>query len=289
MSRQLMIPTADTQLFTVDTPGGSPPLLFLSGGFGTVAELEPRRRAPRGQEPRGPIRRAGTREVRHISRLLRAGSGRRRRTRHRGNRHRTPDPGRMVLRRNDRGALRGTPRRTGRWAGAHRRRVPDRHARRGRQGEGPRAVPPAGVDHAHPRRARPLGADVSRRIRGRRDRNGRGQRRARARLRGVGMPDGLRRRHRRALGCDRGRDAHGAGCRRRGRGEQPARVRLRDDARTSTPRSSARPPTQWSPRSRTSSNRPREWHHFASAVARLLGATTRCREVRRLADHEDPA
>src|SRR6187397_1437721 len=36
MSRQLMIPTADTQLYTVDTPGGSPPLLFLSGGFGTV-------------------------------------------------------------------------------------------------------------------------------------------------------------------------------------------------------------------------------------------------------------
>ena len=36
MSRQLMIPTADTKLYTVDTPGGAPPLLFLSGGFGTV-------------------------------------------------------------------------------------------------------------------------------------------------------------------------------------------------------------------------------------------------------------
>ena len=36
MTRQLMIPTADTQLYSVDTPGGSPPLLFLSGGFGTV-------------------------------------------------------------------------------------------------------------------------------------------------------------------------------------------------------------------------------------------------------------
>jgi pimeloyl-ACP methyl ester carboxylesterase len=36
MSRQLMIPTADTQLYTVDTPGGAPPLLFLGGGFGTV-------------------------------------------------------------------------------------------------------------------------------------------------------------------------------------------------------------------------------------------------------------
>jgi pimeloyl-ACP methyl ester carboxylesterase len=31
-----MVPTADTQLHTVDTPGGAPPLLFLSGGFGTV-------------------------------------------------------------------------------------------------------------------------------------------------------------------------------------------------------------------------------------------------------------
>ena len=34
MSRQLTIPTADTQLYTVDTPGGTPPLLFLNGGFG---------------------------------------------------------------------------------------------------------------------------------------------------------------------------------------------------------------------------------------------------------------
>jgi pimeloyl-ACP methyl ester carboxylesterase len=36
MSRQLMIPAADTELYAVDTPGGTPPLLFLSGGFGTV-------------------------------------------------------------------------------------------------------------------------------------------------------------------------------------------------------------------------------------------------------------
>lgn len=36
MSRQLMIPAADTRLFAVDAPGGTPPLLFLSGGFGTV-------------------------------------------------------------------------------------------------------------------------------------------------------------------------------------------------------------------------------------------------------------
>jgi pimeloyl-ACP methyl ester carboxylesterase len=31
-----LIPTADTHLYTVDAPGGPPPLLFLSGGFGTV-------------------------------------------------------------------------------------------------------------------------------------------------------------------------------------------------------------------------------------------------------------
>jgi pimeloyl-ACP methyl ester carboxylesterase len=36
MSRQLMVPAADTQLHTVDDPGGTPALLFLSGGFGTV-------------------------------------------------------------------------------------------------------------------------------------------------------------------------------------------------------------------------------------------------------------
>ncbi len=36
MSPQLMIPVADTRLHAVDTAGGAPPLLFLSGGFGTV-------------------------------------------------------------------------------------------------------------------------------------------------------------------------------------------------------------------------------------------------------------
>lgn len=40
MSRQLMIPTADTQLNTVDTPGGTPPLLFLNGAFGTLQNWE---------------------------------------------------------------------------------------------------------------------------------------------------------------------------------------------------------------------------------------------------------
>jgi pimeloyl-ACP methyl ester carboxylesterase len=36
MSRQLMIPAGDTRLYAVDAPGGTPALLFLSGGFGTV-------------------------------------------------------------------------------------------------------------------------------------------------------------------------------------------------------------------------------------------------------------
>jgi len=36
MSRTLMIPTADTQLYAVDIAGGTPHLLFLGGGFGTV-------------------------------------------------------------------------------------------------------------------------------------------------------------------------------------------------------------------------------------------------------------
>ncbi len=33
---QLLIPAADTQLFAIDAPGSAPPVLFLSGGFGTV-------------------------------------------------------------------------------------------------------------------------------------------------------------------------------------------------------------------------------------------------------------
>jgi pimeloyl-ACP methyl ester carboxylesterase len=36
MSRELMIRAADTRLYAVDDPGGTPALLFLSGGFGTV-------------------------------------------------------------------------------------------------------------------------------------------------------------------------------------------------------------------------------------------------------------
>jgi pimeloyl-ACP methyl ester carboxylesterase len=36
MSQQLMIAAADTRLYAVDAPGGTPAVLFLSGGFGTV-------------------------------------------------------------------------------------------------------------------------------------------------------------------------------------------------------------------------------------------------------------
>jgi pimeloyl-ACP methyl ester carboxylesterase len=38
MSRQLTIASADTQLHTIDTPGGTPPLVFLNGGFGTLRD-----------------------------------------------------------------------------------------------------------------------------------------------------------------------------------------------------------------------------------------------------------
>jgi pimeloyl-ACP methyl ester carboxylesterase len=34
--RELRIPVADTELYAVDDPGGTPPLLLLSGGFATV-------------------------------------------------------------------------------------------------------------------------------------------------------------------------------------------------------------------------------------------------------------
>jgi pimeloyl-ACP methyl ester carboxylesterase len=36
MPAQLKVPTADTYLHTVDSPGGRPPVLFLNGGFGTL-------------------------------------------------------------------------------------------------------------------------------------------------------------------------------------------------------------------------------------------------------------
>jgi pimeloyl-ACP methyl ester carboxylesterase len=36
-----MIPAADSRLYTVEEAGGTPPLLFLSGGFGTVRNWDP--------------------------------------------------------------------------------------------------------------------------------------------------------------------------------------------------------------------------------------------------------
>jgi pimeloyl-ACP methyl ester carboxylesterase len=36
MSRELTVDAGDTQLYAVDDPGGTPAVLFLSGGFGTV-------------------------------------------------------------------------------------------------------------------------------------------------------------------------------------------------------------------------------------------------------------
>jgi pimeloyl-ACP methyl ester carboxylesterase len=38
MSTQLQVPSADTQLHTVDRPGGAPALLFLNGAFGTMRD-----------------------------------------------------------------------------------------------------------------------------------------------------------------------------------------------------------------------------------------------------------
>ncbi|HEX3750966.1 MAG TPA: alpha/beta hydrolase [Streptosporangiaceae bacterium] len=38
MSTQFQVPSADTQLHTVDTPGGTPALLFLNGAFGTMRD-----------------------------------------------------------------------------------------------------------------------------------------------------------------------------------------------------------------------------------------------------------
>src|SRR3954468_17230712 len=40
-SQQVMVPAADTRLHVVDAAGGTPALLFLSGGFGTVQNWNP--------------------------------------------------------------------------------------------------------------------------------------------------------------------------------------------------------------------------------------------------------
>jgi len=62
MSRRLMVPAADTQLYA-DTPGGTPPLLFLSGGFGTVKHWDNVLRRLAQKYRAGAVRRAGAREV----------------------------------------------------------------------------------------------------------------------------------------------------------------------------------------------------------------------------------
>jgi pimeloyl-ACP methyl ester carboxylesterase len=36
VTRQLTIPTSDSRLFTIDSPGGAPPLVFLNGAFATI-------------------------------------------------------------------------------------------------------------------------------------------------------------------------------------------------------------------------------------------------------------
>ena len=252
MSRELMIPAADTRLYAVDDPGGTPALLFIGGGFGTVQNwsrvirlLDGKYRSVRfDARARGKSGKSGDYSIQaavdDVGRVIDA-----------------TDVERPILvggsRRHARGALRGPAPRAGRRTGAHRRRLPDHHVRRGRQGEDPHPVPPAGVAHAHRGGARPLGPDVSRRVRGGRDRDGRRQRRTRPRLRRVGMPDRVRGWHRSPLGRHRGRDAHGAGCCHRRRWRATSACPYSQRRPTNTPRSSTRPPTPSSPRSRTSS------------------------------------
>ena len=129
MSRQLMIPTADTQLYTVDTPGGSPPLLFLSGGFGTVQNWNRvvQRLAGRNRAVRFDARargKSGTSADYSVQAAV-------------------DDIGRVIEATGiERPILVGWSygatiavryaahhAAAGRWVGAHRRRVPDRHVR----------------------------------------------------------------------------------------------------------------------------------------------------------------
>ena len=218
-----MIPTADTQLYTVDTPGGSPPLLFLSGGFGTVKNWNRSSSASR----------AGT--ARSDSTCGRAGSPVRQPTTPCKQRSTTSDASSRRPASNYRSWSDGPT--------APRSRCATRHTVAAQVGglvliDG--AYPIAMLDEAGKEKVRAqfrrlgwimrilaaLGrsawmspaesADVVIEMDAV---NGELE----ARLRGVGMPDGLRRRHRRGHGCYRGGDAHGAGRRRRGRGEQPAR------------------------------------------------------------------
>ena len=119
MSRQLMIPAADTRLYAVDSPGGTPALLFLSGGFGTVQNwsrvirrLDGKYRTVRfDARARGKSGRSADYSaqaaVDDIGRVIDATGIER------------PDPRRVVSRRHDRGAIRGSAPRAGRRTGAH--------------------------------------------------------------------------------------------------------------------------------------------------------------------------
>ena len=108
MSRERMIPTADTLLYTVDSSGGAPPLLFLSGGFGSVRNWNGviQRLAGGNRAMRFDAGRVGS-PVHQPTIPWRPRSTTS--THRRGDGHRTPDPRRMVLRRHARGALRGAP------------------------------------------------------------------------------------------------------------------------------------------------------------------------------------
>ena len=55
MAGQLMIPTADTQLYAVDTPGGISAAALPQRRLRHPAELGPRYPAPRREVPYGPI------------------------------------------------------------------------------------------------------------------------------------------------------------------------------------------------------------------------------------------
>ena len=189
MSRQLMIPAADTRLYAVDAPGGTPALLFLSGGFGTGRTgaassavstgstarcgSTPGRAGSRADRPTTPVQAA----VDDIGRVIDA-----------------TGIARPILVGWSHGATVAV-----RYAAQHPGRVRGLVLIDG-------AYPIAMFDEAGKQKVRTqfrrlgwimrilaalgsLGPDVSRRVRGRRDRDGRRQRRTRTRLRGAGMPD----------------------------------------------------------------------------------------------------
>ena len=107
------------------------------------------------------------------------------------------------------------------------------------------------IDHAHPGSVRAFRPDVSR-VGGRRDRDGRRQPRTQARRRGAGMPDRVRGWHRSPLGSDGGRKRTVRAAVAEAE-ELNERVSLFATPPTTTRRSSARPPTPLSLRSKMSS------------------------------------